>query len=195
MCHNSLYRLFSNYGMNAQNLVAHKKMLAIIIGVAIFATAGMSAASAQVTPGQTNTPPKIQGSIDVEQLLLSNIKTNFSDAATTAGTAVSNGKVIGGSLIEMQGYLVYAFKVIDDKNMAYSVIIDPSTGKVLYQSQGHAFHMGGFGMGQAGEMKHGHHMGGNGWNSQNAPSGGPTTPGTTPPATTSPSDWTTSGLQ
>lgn len=182
--------------MNTQNLVAHKKMLAIMIGVAILATAGVSAASAQTSPtGQTNTPPQIQGSINVEQLLLSNIKTNFSDAATTAATAVSNGKVIGGSLTQMQGYLVYAFKVIDDKNMVYSVIIDPSTGKVLYQSQGHAFHMGGFGMGQAGGMMRGHHMGGNGW-AHKAPSGGTTTPGTTtPPTTTSPSDWTTNGLQ
>ena len=192
MWHNSLYRLSTNYGKNTQNLVAHKKMLAIMIGVAIFATAGVSAAYAQTTgtTGQTNTPPKIQGSINVEQLLLSNVKVNFSAAATTAATAVSNGKVIGGSLIQMQGYLVYAFKVIDDKSMVYSVIIDPSTGAVLYQSQGHTFHMGGFGMGQAGGMMRGHHMGGNGWNLQKAPSGGTTTP----PSTT-PSDWTNSGLQ
>lgn len=157
----------------------NQKMLAIIIGVAIFATAGMSAASAQTTgsTGQTSTPPpQIQGSINVEQLLLSNVKTNFSDAANTAAVEVINGKVIGGSLTEAQGYLVYAFKVIDDKNMVYSVIVNPSDGKVLYTSPGHSFQMGGFGMGQAGSVKRGHHMGGNAWNSQKAPSGGTTAP-------------------
>ena len=163
--------------MNTQNLVAHKKMLAIIIGVAIFATAGMSAASAQVTPGTTSTPPKIQGSINIEQLLLSNVKTDFSTAATTAAGAVTNGKVIGGSLKPMQGSLVYAFKVIDDKNMVYSVIVDPSTGTVLYTSPGHAFQMGGFGMGHAGGMKGGFKHGGQGLNQQSSPST------STPPAT------------
>ncbi|MDR3782677.1 MAG: PepSY domain-containing protein [Candidatus Nitrosotalea sp.] len=107
--------------------------------------------------------------IVTEQLLLSNVKVDFSTAATTAGTAVSNGKVIGGSLTQMQGSLVYAFKVIDDKNMAYSVIVDPSTGTVLYTSPGHAFHMGGFGIGQ---------NGGQGHNKQQSP------PISTPPATT-----------
>ena len=178
-------------------------MLAIIIGVAIFATAGVSVASAQTAPGstgQTSTqPPQIQGSINLQQILLSNVKTNFSDAANTAAAAVTNGKVIGGSLTQTQGFLVYAFKVIDDKNMAYSVIVDPSNGKVLYTSPGHSFQMGGFGMGQGG-MNRGHHMGGHSWNSQKATPGGTTAPGvtTTPGGTagTNPSDHTTpSGLQ
>jgi hypothetical protein len=102
-------------------------------------------------------------------LLLSNVKVDFSTAATTAGTAVSIGKVIGGSLTQIQGSLVYAFKVTDDKNMVYSVIVDPSTGTVLYTSPGHAFNMGGFGAGQ---------NGGHGWNKQQSPST------STPPATT-----------
>ena len=171
-------------------------MLAIIIGVAIIAIAGVSAASAQLAPGssgQTNTPPQIQGSINLQQILLSNVKTNFSDAVNTAASSVTNGKVIGGMLTQAQGYLVYTFKVIDDKNMVYSVIVDPANGKVLYASPGHAFSFGGFGMGEGG-MKRGHHMGGHSWNSQNTPSGGSTTPGTTAP--TNPSDYTTpSGLQ
>jgi len=169
MCHNSLYRVSSNYGMNTQNLAAHKKMLAIIIGVAIFATAGMGAASAQVSTGTTSTAPKIQGSINIEQLLMSKVTVDFSTAATTAAGAVTNGKVIGGSLKPMQGSLVYSFKVIDNNNMAYSVIVDPSSGTVLYTSPGHAFHMGGFGAGQAGGMKGGFKHGGQGWNKQ-APS-------------------------
>ena len=169
----------------------NKKMLAAIIGVAIFATAGVSAASAQVqgSTGQTGQqqPPKIQGSINIEQLLLSNVKTSFTDAANTAAAAngITNGKVIGGSLTMAQGFLVYNFQVIDGNNLVYSVIIDPSNGSVLYTSPGHAFHMGGFGMGHPGAMRGGHHMGGYAGNSQKVPSG-----------TTTPSDLTTpSGSQ
>jgi uncharacterized membrane protein YkoI len=181
--------------MNVKNITSNQKMLAIIIGVAIFATAGVSVASAQTAPGstgQTNTPPQIQGSINLQQILLSNVKTNFSDAANTAASAVTNGRVIGGSLTQAQGYLVYSFKVIDDKNMIYSVIVDPAeNGKVLYTSPGHAFKMGGFGMGSERGMKYGHQMGGHAW--KNAPSGVPSPQGTAP---TNPSDYSTpSGLQ
>ena len=63
MCHNSLYRLSSNYGMNTQSLVAHKKLLAIMIGVAIFATAGMGAAYAQMSIQQTQNPQSLVQSI------------------------------------------------------------------------------------------------------------------------------------
>ena len=180
MCHNSLYRVYSNYDMNTQSLAAHKKMLAIIIGVAIFATAGMGAASAQTAPGTTNTPPKIQGSINIEQLLLSNVKVDFTTAANTAAadSSITGGKVIGGSLKQMQGSLVYAFQVIDNNNMAYSVVVDPSSGAILYTSPGHVFHMGGFGAGHAGGMKGGFKHSGQGWNKQQTPS-----TGSTPPAT------------
>jgi len=154
--------------MNTSSLAAHKKMLAIMIGVAIFATAGMGAASAQSAPS-TNTAPKIQGSINIEQLLMSNVKVDFATASNTAAGSVTNGKVIGGSLKPMQGSLVYAFKVIDNNNMAYTVIVDPSSGTVLNTSAGHAFH--GFGMGHQGGMKGGFkHGSGQGWNKQ-SPSG------------------------
>lgn len=165
--------------MNSKHLTMNKKMLAVIIGVAIFATAGVSVASAQVqgSTGQTGQlPPKIQGSINVEQVLLSNVKTSFTDAANTAAAAngITNGKVIGGSLTVAQGFLVYNFQIIDGNNMIYSVIIDPSNGSVLYTSTGHAFQMGGFGMGHSGAMRGGHHMGGFAWNSQKIPSGSTT---------------------
>jgi uncharacterized membrane protein YkoI len=160
--------------MNTKNLSMNQKMLAIIIGVAIIATAGVTAASAQVagstTQGTTTQqPPQIQGSINLQQNLLSNVQTKFSDAANTAQSSVPNGKVIGGSLTVMQGYVVYAFKVIDDKNLAYSVIIDPANGKVLYTSPGHQVNFGGmFGMGHSG-MKHGFHQRGQAPNSQQTP--------------------------
>jgi len=154
--------------MNTTALVKNKKMLAMILSVAILATVGVSAASAQ-TPTTTSQRPTIQGTINLEQTILSNVKIAFPDAANTAATAAS-GKVIGGSLTVAQGYVVYSFKVIDDKNMVYTVIVDPSSGAVLYKSQGHQFGMGGFGMGH-GSMKHG--MGGHVWKK---PSSGSTTP-------------------
>ncbi len=162
--------------MNTTALVKNKKMLAMILSVAILATVGVSAASAQTSTTTTSQRPTIQGTINLEQTILSNVKIAFPDAANTAATAAT-GKVIGGSLTVVQGYVVYSFKVIDDKNMVYTVIVDPSSGAVLYKSQGHQFGMGGFGMGH-GSMKHG--MGGHTWN--NAPSGS-----TTPSSSTAPS--------
>lgn len=165
--------------MNTQDLVRNKKMLAIFLGVAVFAIAGVSVASAQVqnSTGPT-TPPQIQGSINLEQSIMSNVQTKFSAASDTAAAAVSNGKTIGGSLTVAQGYVVYNFRVIDDKNMVYSVIVDPANGKVLYTSPGHQFGMGGFGMGgHFGGMKHKFHMGGY---SMNSPQ--PSSPGTTNPS-------------
>jgi len=183
--------------MNTKNLSINQKMLAIIIGVAIIATAGVTAASAQVAGSTTQgtTPqqqlPQIQGSINLQQNLLSNVQTKFPDAANTAQSSVPNGRVIGGSLTVMQGYVVYAFKVIDDKNLAYSVIIDPANGKVLYTSPGHQMNFGGmFGVGHSG-MKHGFHQRGQAPNSQQ-------TPGSTiaPSGNLSPSPGSTnSGLQ
>jgi len=159
--------------MNTQDLVRNKKMLAIFLGVAVFAITGVSVASAQVqnSTGQT-TPPQIQGSINLEQSIMSNVQTKFSAASDTAASAVSNGKTIGGSLTVAQGYVVYNFQVIDDKNMVYSVIVDPANGKVLYTSPGHQFGMGGFGMGgHFGGMKHKFHMGGYAMKSQPSSSG------------------------
>jgi len=159
--------------MNTKDLVKNRKMLAIILGIAIFATAGVSVASAQVQ-GSQNQTPQFQGSINLHQTIMSNVQTKFSVASDTAESAVNNGKVIGGSLTVAQGYVVYSFKVIDDKNMVYSVIVDPANGKVLYTSPGHQFEMGGFGMGgHFGGMKYRSHMGGYSQNSQ------PSVPGNT----------------
>lgn len=161
--------------MNTKDLFKNHKMLAVIIGVAIIATVGVSAASAQVQGTQTTQHPTIQGTINLQQTILSGVQTKFSAASDTAASAVTNGKTIGGSLTVVQGYVVYSFQVVDDKNMVYSVIVDPANDNVLYTSAGHQFGMGGFGMGgQHGMMmKHKFHMGGNPQNSA------PTTPGTT----------------
>lgn len=163
--------------MNAKDLIKNHKMLAVIIGVAIIATVGVSAASAQVQGTQTTQPPTIQGTINLQQTILSGVQTKFSAASDTAASAVTNGKTIGGSLTVVQGYVVYSFQVVDDKNMVYSVIVDPANDKVLYTSPGHQFGMGGFGMGgEHGMMKHRFHMSGNPQNSA------PSAPGTTTPS-------------
>ncbi len=152
------------------NLGSNRKLLTVMLIVAIGATIGGSLAYAQTT-GTTgtnspaNTAPKIQGSINLQENIMSNVKTSFSAAQDTAASAVTNGKVIGGSLTVIQGSVVYDFKVIDDKNLAYSVIVDAGNGKVLYTSQGQSSNFGIFGMG--GHCSKGGHIG---WKSQQTPS-------------------------
>lgn len=149
--------------MNTKNLTSDKRMLAMILGVAVIATVGVSFAYAQTagttsgTNSQTTAPPQIQGSVNLKQMLLSSIKTKFTDAANTAAGAVTNGQVIGGNLAVMQGSVVYNFKVFDGTSI-YSVIVDAGNGNLLYTSQGHPFQMGSlFGMGHSG-MMHKFHM-------------------------------------
>jgi uncharacterized membrane protein YkoI len=163
--------------MNLQALKANKKLLAIIVGVAILATTGLSAVYA-ASDTTNSTQPQIQGSINLQNMIQSSVTVKFSTAADTAAGAVTNGKVIGGFLTVKQGYVVYNFQVIDDKNMVYSVIVDPSNGSVLYTSQGHQS-FGQFGMGH-GEMRmHKFHGGFGNWQKQ-APVPSGTTPSTTP---------------
>jgi len=176
--------------MNTKILTGNRKMLAMILSVAVIATIGGSLAFAQTagSTGQsstTTTPPKIQGSVNLQQLLLSNVQTKFTDAANTAAGAVANGQVIAGSLAVIQGSVVYNFKVIDGTNI-YSVIVDAGNGKVLYTSTGHAIQLGGLlgmgggGMGHYGMMgKHHMGMGGGAWKSQQPSS----TPSPAPTAT------------
>ena len=164
--------------MDIQSLKNNKKLLAIIVGVAILATTGLSAVYAVTDTNSTQ--PQIQGSINLHNMIQSSVTVKFSTAADTAAGAVTNGKVIGGFLTVKQGYVVYNFQVIDDKNMVYSVIVDPSNGSILYKSQGYQGGMGGFGMGHEGMRMHKFHMGGFGNWQKPAPAPSSTTPNTTP---------------
>lgn len=113
--------------------------------------------------------PNITGSINVPKLLNDQVKVVFSDAAKTAESQVDGGKVVGGHIGIVQGYLVYSFKVANpDSQTSYIVIVDAGNGKVLYKSEG--FHMGSmgdhfgfggapFGMVTPGEMMWKHHFG------------------------------------
>ncbi|HET6458128.1 MAG TPA: PepSY domain-containing protein [Nitrosopumilaceae archaeon] len=165
------------------NLTSNTKLLAMILGVAVIATVGASFAYAQTagtTPGTNSptTPPQIQGSVNLQQMLLSSIQTKFTDAANTAAGAVTNGQVIGGSLTVIQGSVVYRFGVFDGTNI-YSVIVDAGNGKVLNTSQDHPMQLGQLLGGEHGMR--GHHMGGNAWKSHQPST---TTPATTPPTGT-----------
>src|SRR5579863_1109351 len=123
--------------MNIQELKAHRKLLAMILGVAVIATVGGSMAYAQTAPSSgTTQAPQISGSVNLSQLLLSSVKTSFTTAANTAASQVTGGQVLSGSLVVKQDYVVYAFKVTDGKTV-YSVIVDSGDGSVLYKSQGH----------------------------------------------------------
>ena len=134
-------------------------LFAIILGAVAVSVVGVSMAYAQTTqgPNSIQEKPQIQGSINLQQMVMSSVKTSFSDAQNAAANAIPNGKVIRGGLTMAQGYVVYDFKVLDDKNLIYSVIIDAGNGKVLYQSQGIQMGKGFmFWMGHGG-MCHGHH--------------------------------------
>lgn len=166
--------------MNTHDLIRNKGLLAIMLGIAVIATTGgLSAVYADTSSNQTQPQkPTIQGTITLDKDSLSKVTVTLASAADTASAApgITNGKVISGNLIGMQGYLVYSFRVIDDKNTSYSVIVDPTNNTILYQSQGHAMTFGGFGMGGFGGMSMGHgpmkggfNHGGQGWH-KHAPS-------------------------
>jgi uncharacterized membrane protein YkoI len=169
--------------MNTKNLNSNQKLLAVMLIVAIGATVGGSLAYAQTagttsTPStQPTTPPQIQGSVNLKQMLLSSVQTKFTDAANTAAGTVTNGQVIGGSLAVIQGSVVYSFRVFDGTNI-YSVIVDAGNGKVLNTSPGYPMQLGEL-LGGGHGMR-GHQMGGHAWKSHQPST---TTPSTTVPPT------------
>ncbi len=173
--------------MNIQELKAHRKMLAMILSVAVIAAVGGSLAYAQTAPSTNSSQGQttIQGSVNIPQLVLSNVKTSFVDAANKAAGQVSGGQVLSGGLAIKQGYAVYAFKVTDGKNI-YLVIVDAGNGAVLNTSQGYPLTTGSLlgGMGGHG-MMHRHWGMQGGWSKQQAPSG--MAPSGTAPSTTTPS--------
>jgi uncharacterized membrane protein YkoI len=116
---------------------------------------------------------QLKGSVNLRDaakaFLRDNAKVPFSTALSTAQGAVSNGTVVGGQLTVAQGYLVYAFKVVNfDAGTSKIVIVDAGNGSVLYTSSDMPMHFGGgFGGGYGCARGHffGHH-GGMSWNNQ-----------------------------
>jgi uncharacterized membrane protein YkoI len=160
------------------------KTLAVVLGaIAIASVMTVSSAMAQTatTPNTTNTPPQIQGSVNLQNLIKSNVKETFIDAANKAASVVSNGNIISGRLGIDQGSVVYQFTIVDDKNIVYQVIVDAGNGSVLYTSPGHQMGEGGM-LGMGG--MHGHGMHGHGMYNSESDSETPKTPSTTTPSTT-----------
>ncbi len=149
--------------MNSMNLTSNKKMLAMILGVAVIATFGASLAYAQ-TSTTTQTPTKIVGSVNLPKNILSEVKVPFATAAATAAGApgITNGQIISGGLRAVQGSLVYSFKVTDGTSV-YSVIVDAGSGSILHTSAAHPLSLGALGIGSNGMMGHKAHMGSGAW--------------------------------
>ena len=124
-------------------IISNKKtLLGIILGLAIVAIVGASV-SAYADTKSNNTGiqqfsasiPQIQGSIDINQVLMQSVKTKFVDAANTAQGTEVGGTVIGGELGPYQGYYVYNFSVLDSSGKTHEVIVDAGNGKVLSNTE------------------------------------------------------------
>jgi uncharacterized membrane protein YkoI len=149
---------------------------ATVLAVALSATTllvleGQQSALAQSNSNYSNTTssatsiPQLHGSVSIQNatnaFVKNNIKVSFTDAANTARGQVPNGVVIGGRLSEVQGYLVYTFKVANyDAGTMKIVIVDAGNGTVLYTSNDLPLMSGGIGGGCPGG--HGGWMGGAG---------------------------------
>ena len=130
-------------------IISNKKMLlGIVLGLATVAAIGTTVSAYADTPRflSTNgtgtilgkpvvTMPTIQGSININQLLLQSVKTKFVDAANTAQSAVTGGTVTGGQLGPYQGYYVYNFQVLDSSGKTHLVIVDAGNGQVLSNTE------------------------------------------------------------
>jgi uncharacterized membrane protein YkoI len=84
--------------------------------------------------------PKINGSVNVanetSNLINQNVKVPFINAAQAAERKLANGRVLGGHLSVIQGYLVYTFIVADNTgHTGHLVIVDAGSGQVLFTSQ------------------------------------------------------------
>jgi hypothetical protein len=100
--------------------------------------------------------PQINGSVSVTEeasnFVNENANVSFVAAAETAQGQIQDGRVLGGHLGVVQGYLVYTFFVANAGNQTgHLVIVDAGNGDVLYASEGHSFGsfgpMGGHGYG------------------------------------------------
>lgn len=153
--------------VNARFVNKKVAIIAILAGGLFSAVlvGSMSIASAQQ---EDEEKPEITGSVNVAEhtrnFINENVKVSFIDAATTAQQQVEGGKVVGGHIGVVQGYLVYTFIVTDAGGQTgYKVIVDVGNGEVLYKSEGHEigtmmFGHRGFGQGrhfgQAWQMNH-----------------------------------------
>ena len=118
-------------------MVMLSKRHAMIIAVS---AAMVIAAVGIATAYKYTSTPEIQGSANlaavIENFIKENRKVTFESATKTAEASRADTIVIDGRFTVMQGYLVYAFRVVDPVNgELYSMIIDAGNGSVLYTSE------------------------------------------------------------
>lgn len=152
---------------NASFLNKKVAIIAILAGglVSAVLVGSVAIASAQEEEQQNAGVPEINGTVNVRdatrEFLNENIKVSFVDAATTAQEQVEGGKVLGGHIGVVQGYLVYNFIVTDASGeTVYKVIVDVGNGEVLYTSEGSEFGSMMFGHRGFGGFGHGKQFGG-----------------------------------
>lgn len=131
---------------NASFLNKKVALIAILAGGLFSAVlvGSLAIASAQEEEQERAGMPEINGTVNVRDqardFINENVKVSFVDAATTAQAQVEGGKVLGGHIGVVQGYLVYNFIATDvSGETVYKVIVDVGNGEVLYKSDGSAF--------------------------------------------------------
>jgi hypothetical protein len=157
------------------NLLSKKVIIVAVLAVGAVAVFLAAPSIAQATMQQQQKMmmwqgegmPQINGSVSVANEISSfineNINVTFVAAAETAQGQVDDGKVFGGHLGVVQGYLVYTFFVANTANQTgHLVIVDAGNGEVLYTSESQP--LGSFGHSMYGQRGgHGHGEGHGPW--------------------------------
>lgn len=154
---------------NASFLNKKVAIIAILAGglVSAVLVGSVAIASAQEEEAEERAGlPEITGTVNIKEqtreFINESVKVSFVDAATTAQEQVEGGKVLGGHIGVVQGYLVYNFIVTDASGeTVYKVIVDVGSGEeVLYTSDGSEFGSMMSGHRGFGGFGHGKHFGG-----------------------------------
>ena len=131
------------------NLLSKKVILVAVLAVGAVSAILVASSIAQATAQQEQQKmmwagegmPKINDSVSIanqaSNFINENVKLSFVKAAEIAQGQVSDGKVVGGRLGMVQGYLAYTFFVANTANQTGTMtVIDAGNGQVLYTSEG-----------------------------------------------------------
>ena len=148
-------------------MVAILAMAAIALPSALAQGTNNTQSNGSSKSGATTSIPDIKGSVSFQNatnaFMRDNIKVPLATALSTVqNQAGSNERVTGGQLAQVQGYLVYTFKVVNYDAGTYKVVIvDAGNGSVLYTSESMTLQNGGLGCGGGWRHNHHHNFGGN----------------------------------
>ena len=114
-------------------------LAAVSAGVLGLSVVGLSPMFASAEYTHHYDMPEITGTITASENHSENlqkVQVSFSEASQTAQAAVEDGKVTGGRIGVVNGYLVYQFKVVDGLEKSHKVIVDAGENSILYVSEG-----------------------------------------------------------